>query len=153
MSSSALLTSFARALWSERTPQSLDPMLPGLGGDFVPSSSALTTWSCPSDSGPVALGLTVGEIACSCSPKGPTPCARDWKDGTSVPHAVRHYQRNLAEGRGPQFPRWVAFHYGLIPGPIVYEVALGFPEDWTRVGFEPSVTRSSRKSHSGSESD
>jgi hypothetical protein len=151
MSSSALLRHFARALWCARTPRPSDPMLPGLGGDFAPNWSALTTSSCPSDSGPVALGLTVDGTACSCSPNGPTPCARDWKDGTSVPHAVKHYERNLREKRGPQFPRWVAFHYGLMPGPIVYEVALGFPEGWTSVEFAPSGTRSSLKSRSGSE--
>lgn len=149
---SKLLRLCALDLWFARILQPCEPTLPGLGGDFDRNWRALVTACCPSDSEPVALGLTTDGIACSCSASVPTPCARDWKDGTSVAHAVKHYKRNITEKRGPQFPRWVAFHHGFMPGPIVYEVALGFPEDWTAIESAPSEIRSSRRSRSGSRS-
>jgi hypothetical protein len=152
VSSSGLLRRFALALWSAKILQPCAAMLPGLGRDSDPNWRRWITASCPSDCEPVALGLTIDGIGCSCSVSAPTPCARDWKDGTSAVHASRHYRRNITEKRGAQFPRWVAFHYGLVPGPRAYEVALGFPEDWTAVAFERSGTRSSRKSRNGSQS-
>lgn len=149
VSSSALLTNFARELWSERTRQRRESTLPGLGIGFDPSLNDLVTLCCPSDCEPVALGLTVNAKDCSCLLKGPTPCARDWKDNGDVEKVKRHYERNQREKRGSQFPRWVAFHHGFVPGPIVYEVALGFPEDWTLIESDASATLSVPKSPNG----
>lgn len=75
MSSSALLTHFARALFSEKTRRESVGTLPGLGFDSEPPWSDLATWFCPSDSEPVALGLSIDGIGCSCSPSVPTPTA------------------------------------------------------------------------------
>lgn len=150
VSSSELLMNFARELWSERIRQRRASTLPGLGPGFDPSLSDLVTLCCPSDCEPVALGLTVNASDCSCLLKGPTPCARDWKDNGDVEKVKRHYERNQREKRGSQFPRWVAFHHGFVPGPIVYEVALGFPEDWTLIESAALETAFAPKSPSGS---
>lgn len=133
VSLSELLMRFARELWFARIQRKQGLMLPGLGGDFDPNWNDLVTLCCPSNLGHVALGRTDSENGCSCSLKGPTPCARDWKDSGDMEQVRRHYLRNLAEKRGSQFPRWVAFHHGFVPGPTVYEVALGFPEGWTEI--------------------
>jgi hypothetical protein len=75
VSSSALLMSFARELWSGRIPTRVAPTLPGLGGECDPHWSELDTLCCPSDSDPAALGLTTDATGCSCSVSVPTPTA------------------------------------------------------------------------------
>jgi hypothetical protein len=87
VSSSALLMSFARALFSERIQATSAGMLPGLGGDSGTSLNDLAMWCCPSDSEPVALALTIDGTGCSCSVNMPTPCASEWKGGTAKPNA------------------------------------------------------------------
>jgi hypothetical protein len=150
MSSSALLMRVARDLFSARIQPESAQMRLGLGGDSDPRWNDLITWCCPSESEPVALALTASGTACFCSLRGPTPCARDWKDGKNAEHGKKHFLRNQAEGRGSQFPRWVAWKFGFMPGPLVYEKALGFPEGWTDIGSEASATVLRRRSQSSS---
>lgn len=66
MSSSESLMSVARALFSGKTRLRSEKTLLGLGGDSEETSRSLVTLSCPSDSGRVALALTIGEKDCSC---------------------------------------------------------------------------------------
>lgn len=115
-SSSALLTHFARALWSGRTRTPPAPTLFGLGGECGLSWSEWDTVCCPSDSAPVALGLTTVGTACSCSASVPTPTASLFgcKD---VPRMLQRRERIKAEGRngngfGLTLQQWVALrHY------------------------------------------
>ena len=153
VSSSALLMNFARNLFSARIQAKRELTHRGLGTDSETSLSDLVTLCCPSNSEPVVLGLTDKGSGCSCSLKGPTPCARDWKDNGDVEKVKRQYERNLREKRGLQFPRWVAFHHGFVPGPIVYEVALGFPEDWTSIESGVSEIPFVQQSPSGLENE
>jgi hypothetical protein len=113
--SSALLTYFARRLFSVRIQRDHGQMLLGLGGDFDASSSVLATLSCPSDSGPVALALTTDAIGCSCSPSWPTPCARDWKGKTPRSSSTVTIPDKLGGDPHPEF----------------YEELMGFPIGWT----------------------
>lgn len=75
VNSSALLTHFVLELWSEKTHTPAAPTLFGLGGACGMSWNDSATLCCPSDSDPVALGLTIDGTACGCSLKIPTPTA------------------------------------------------------------------------------
>lgn len=75
LSSSALLESFARHLFSEKIHQLHEGTLPGLGIASEMPLADLTTVCCPSGSVPVALVLTMSGTACSCSVSVPTPTA------------------------------------------------------------------------------
>ena len=123
LSSSALLMSCARALFSEKTLLSSDQMPLGLGGDFDPSWSGLVTLCCPSNAGPVALALTTKENGCFCSPKFRTPTARDWK-GMSA-----RSWRERTDGKDP-IPT-LPDQIGGVPHPEFVEALLGYPTGWT----------------------
>lgn len=112
LSSSALLTNFARGLFFEKTQRECAGMLPGLGGDSEVSSKLLATLFCPSDSEPVALGLTTNGTGCSCLPRIPTPTASQFgcKD---VPRMLARRERlkqqhKNGNGFGLTLGQWVA---------------------------------------------
>jgi hypothetical protein len=112
LSSSALLTFFARELWSVKIRREYAPTLPGLGIAFDPNWSALATLCCPSDLEPVALGLSTNWIGCSCLPSVPTPTASQFacKD---VPRMLARRERckekhNNGNGFGLTFGQWFA---------------------------------------------
>lgn len=136
VSSSELLMSFALALFSARIPRPSVQMLPGLGRDFDPAWRALVTLSCPSDSEPVALGLTTVGTGCSCSPSWPTPTAslfgcRDVRNLLSRRERCKEKHRN-----GNGFGLTLGQHCALIgvePTPGLLEGLMGFPEGWTDV--------------------
>lgn len=124
VSSSGLLMSFARALWSERIRCTSGRTLHGLGGDSVLLLSRLVTLCCPSDFERVALGLTTEGTDCSCSPKMPTPTATDWKGGHD-----RHAKCNQWNMR--DWWRWTTGRRYL---PIeVLTAVQGFPATWTEL--------------------
>lgn len=112
LSSSALLASFARALWSEKIRRASAPTLPGLGGDSETSLSGLAMWYCPSDSDPVALGLSISGTGCSCSRLCPTPTAAGFgvKDVPRLLDRRRRTKERVGNGNGfgLTFEQWVA---------------------------------------------
>lgn len=142
ISSSELLSSFARELWSERIRLASARMLPGLGDECNENLSALATLCCPSDSAHAALGLTIKGTECSCSASMPTPTASGF--GVSdVPRLIeRRKQAKINAGNGNgfglTFEQWMKlerFHAGLSTkgstDPTLYELAMGFPVGWT----------------------
>lgn len=122
VSSSALLTNFALALWSGRTRQPSEKTPPGPGGDSDLNLSDLVTQCCPSDSGRVALGRTSGATACSCSPNFRAPNARDWK-GMSA----KSWRERTKGDKTPTLPDQI----GGVPHPEFVEELYGFPIGWT----------------------
>ena len=118
ITSSALLMSFAHALFSARILPSSGQMHLGLGGDFAQNSNVLVTLCCPSDSGRVALALTTEESGCSCSPHYRTPTARDWK-GMSA----KSWRTRVAGDKTPTLPDQL----GGVPHPEFVEALMGFP--------------------------
>lgn len=129
VSSSALLRHFAQALWSEKIQVSSETTLLGPGGNSELAWNRLVTLCCPSDSEPVALGLSIDGTDCSCSPQFPTPTATDWKGG---------------HDRHPQWKQWNLRDWWrhstgrrYLPIPVLTAVQ-GFPAMWT--GLEPSET-------------
>lgn len=124
VSSSELLMSFARALWSEKTPRTHARTLPGLGGDFDPNWNALVTRCCPSDFGRAALGLSINGTACSCSVSLPTPTASDWRGGKRKRKAGS--QANLRD----EFTQKTGLLY---LHPEDFEAAAGLPTTWTEL--------------------
>ena len=139
MSSSALLRHFAHALWSAKIQPSPGPTLPGLGGECELLWNRLATLSCPSDSEPVALGLTTSATGCSCSLSYPTPTASDWKGGKRKRKAGS--QANLRD----EFTQRTGLLY---LHPADCEAAMGFPTMWTEL--RPSETPSTPTLPSGS---
>lgn len=125
VSSCGLLLHFARALWSERIRPTSDAMLPGLGGASEMALNRSVTLSCPSDSEPVALGLSISGNGCSCSPRYPTPTASDWKGGKRKRKSGS--QVNLRD-EFTQTTGWLYLH------PEDLEAAQGFPTTWTELG-------------------
>lgn len=138
--SSALLTSFARALYSAKTPRQSVLTLPGLGDDSSQNSNASDTLSSPSASARVALGLTSGKTACSCSPNFRAPTARDWK-GMSA----KSWRDRTTGDPTPTLPDQI----GGVPHPEFVEQLLGFPTGWT--DLNPSGTPSSQTSQNTSD--
>jgi len=134
-SSSALLTSFARELFSEKILPSLGQMRLGLGGDLAENSNRLDMLCSPSGSGRVALGLTIDGSACSCSPRYRTPTARDWK-GMSA----KSWRERDKGDKTPTLPDQI----GGVPHPEFVEELMGFPIGWT--ALKASETPSSRRS-------
>ena len=139
VSSSALLVSFARALFSAKIQPSSERMLPGLGGDFDLSLSRLVTLCCPFDCERVALGLSTNGTACSCSPSLPTPSATDWRGGKKKRKTGT--QANLRD-EFTQRTGWLYLH------PVDLEAAMGLPNTWTELS--PSGMQSTRMLLSGS---
>lgn len=113
-SSSALFAHLARALFFERIRGRHDQTLFGPGIECGIAWKDLATLCCPSDSDPVALGLTIDAIACGCSVKCPTPTASMWavKD---VPAMLRRRDRIHAErgngGFGLTLAQWLAVRF------------------------------------------
>src|SRR5690349_6077735 len=69
MSTSAFLMSFGRSIFSARIPVLLGKTLRGRGIDSEERQRLLATLFCPSDSGRVALALSISGTGCSCSVK------------------------------------------------------------------------------------
>jgi hypothetical protein len=110
-----------------------------LGGESDLPLSRLVTLCCPSDSEPVALGLSTSATDCSCSPSFPTPTATDWKGG----------KRYIREGFSPNFRDWwMSIHGRTYPHELAITAAMGFPATWT--WLRPPETPSSPKSPNGS---
>jgi hypothetical protein len=103
--------------------------------------SDLVTLCCPLDSEPVVLGLNIGETGCSCSPRYPTPCARDHKGMSSRSWRGRDAGANRPYATLPDA-------IGGCPHPEFVEELMGFPIGYT--DLEPSATPSCPKSQSGS---
>lgn len=147
LSSSALLTRFARALFSERTPPDPAPMLPGLGGDSETSSKTVATRSSPFASGPVALGLTTSGTGCSCSLSKPTPSASLFGCKDVARMLARRERLKQQHGNGNGFGltlgQWCAVE-GITLAPEMVEAMLGFPLGWTDCGCSgtPSMSAS-----------
>lgn len=134
LNSSALLTSFARGLFSEKTRPGPGMMLLGLGGDFGIDSKTLATWSCPSESAPVALALTTSGTGCSCSPSRPTPSAslfgcRDVERMLARRERLKQKHGN-GNGFGLTLGQWCAVNETELTPEMVEEM-LGFPRGWT----------------------
>jgi hypothetical protein len=142
VSSSALLRNVARALSCVRTQVRFDQMPLGLGGDSEHDSRVLVTPWCPSDSAPVALGLTIDGIGCSCSPRYPTPTASDWKGSTGKGSRRGTLAERLAMECG-------ASGKTTSPHPEFVEALMGFPIGWS--DCVDSVTPSLPSWPSGSE--
>lgn len=136
---SALLTSFARALWFGRIHQPSDQMRLGLGSDSETPSNASDTASSLFDYGHVALGLTTLGIDCSCLPHFRTPTARDWK-GMSA----KSWRTRTKGDTTPTLPDQI----GGTPHPEFVEALMGFPIGWT--ALERSETPSCLKLRNGS---
>ena len=119
---SELLSGFARRLWYEKILQLSEQMPLGLGGSSATNLSGLVTQCCPFDFGRVALGLTSGETACSCSPNFRAPNARDWK-GMSA----KSWRERTTGDPTPTLPDQI----GGVPRPEFVEALLGFPIGWT----------------------
>lgn len=147
MSSSGLLRSFGLALFSERIRRECEKTHRGRGGDFEPSWSDVATLCCPSDSGPVALGLTTDGTGCSClrngSPKVFTPTASDWKGSTGRGSRRNTLAEQCAIAAGPNDGGTV------YPHPEFVEAVMRFPASWT--GCVASETPLIPSSPSGSE--
>lgn len=126
LSSCGSLARFALDLFSEKIRPSRGPTLPGLGIDLELDWSRLVTLSCPSDSGPVALALTTGEIGCSCSPNYPTPVASDHKGSTGVGSRRGTLSERLAVECKSHSDRSTVY-----PRPEFVEDLMGFPIGWT----------------------
>lgn len=146
LSSSGLLTAFALELWFAKTRRMLGQTLLGLGIVFDPSWRDLVTLCCPLDCERVALWLTTSGTGCSCSPKLPTPCKRDYKGQSSKKWRERmpSESRKRADKPFATLPDAI----GGSPHPEFVEAVLGFP-----IGFSdlrPLATPSSPKSPSGS---
>ncbi len=135
VSSSALLLSFARDLFSAKIQRSPERMLPGLGNECDVSLSRLVTLCCPSDCERVALGHSTSVTGCSCSASLPTPTASDWKGGKRKQKAGT--QANLRD----VFTQTTGLLY-LHPEDL--EAAQGFPATWTEL--KPLETPLCRKS-------
>lgn len=134
LNSSALLKSFARALYCAKTPPEAEPTLPGLGNDSEMPLRALAILSCPSDSAPVALGLTISGTGCSCSPKIPTPSAslfgcKDVEKLKTRRERCREKHGN-GNGFGLTLGQWAALN-GVELTPEMVEAMMGFPPGWT----------------------
>lgn len=123
-SSSALLMSFAHALWYARIRRLFGVTLPGLGGDFDLNLNRLVTLCCPLDCEPVALGHSTGGNECSCSVSFPTPTATDWRGGKKKRKAGT--QANLRD----EFTQRTGLLY---LHPEDCEAALGLPTTWTEL--------------------
>ena len=125
LNSSVWLQQFALELFSEKIQATSAKTLHGLGGDSETVCDLLATWCCPSDSERVALGLTIGETDCSCSPRLPTPTATDWKGGHD-----RHNEWNQFNLRD-----WWRQKTGRRYLPIsVLTAVQGFPAMWMELG-------------------
>lgn len=135
MSSSELLRNFALALWSEKTPQQSEKTLLGLGSDSEVNWNDLVIQCCPSDTGRVALALTSGGTACSCSPSFRAPNARDWK-GMSA----KSWRERTTGDPTPTLPDQI----GGVPHPEFVEELCGFPIGWS--DLEDLATASSQQS-------
>ena len=122
VSSSALLNSFARDLFSVKTPPPSGQMRLGLGGGSDPNWNDWITLSSPSDSGRVALALTSGGTGCSCSPNMRAPNARDWK-GMSA----KSWRERAVGDKTPTLPDQI----GGRPHPEYVEELMGFPKSWS----------------------
>lgn len=118
VSSSALLMSFALALFCEKTPPSSEGTPRGPGTDSALNWSDLVMRSCPSDSERVALALTTGGKGCACSPSFRTPNARDWK-GMSA----KSWRERTVGDKTPTLPDQI----GGVPHPDFAEALMGFP--------------------------
>lgn len=124
LNSSALLTHFARELWSEKIRIQAVPTLFGLGGACGMSLSESATLCCPSDCDPVALGHPTGETACSCSGSYPTPTASDWRGSTGKGSRRGTFAETVAvacEANGQT----------VYPHPESVEAVMRFPPSWT----------------------
>jgi hypothetical protein len=133
-SSSGLLRSFARGLFSGRTRPRPAPTLPGLGGDSGPSCDGWDTRCCPSDSGPVALASTTDGSGCSCSPRFPTPTASSHNRVRSVQSLISRRERQKGLGRnGNGFGLNLGQHCAIHGIPFTVELLeslMGFPPGW-----------------------
>ena len=119
---SGLLMSFAHGLFYARIPQLQRQMHLGFGGSSEANWSDLDTLCCPSDSGHVALALTMNENDCSCLPNFRTPTARDWKGMSAKSWRERKNKDNT-----PTLPDQI----GGTPHPEFVEELMGFPTSWT----------------------
>lgn len=116
--SSGLLRHFAHALWCERTRTQVEPTLFGPGGECGLSWSEWDMRCCPSDSEPVAVGLTISGTGCSCSPSVPTPTASLFgcKDVPRMMARRKKYAEKYGNnGFGLTLQQWVALR--LYPTP------------------------------------
>lgn len=120
--SCGLLLTVALALFSGRIQPSSAKMPRGRGGESGTPSKTLVTLCCPSASGRVALALTTGETACSCSPHYRTPTARDWK-GMSA----KSWRERTKGDKTPTLPDQI----GGTPHPEFVEEVMGFPIGWS----------------------
>lgn len=110
VNSSALLTHFVRALWSEKTRTPAAPTLFGPGGVCGMSWSDSATLCSPSASDRVALGLTTDGTGCSCSATVPTPTASLFSCG-DVPRLLARRERcreRAGNGFGLTLGQWCA---------------------------------------------
>lgn len=152
LSSSALLMRFARALYSERTLPESEQMHPGLGGGFEMSSKHVATRSCPSDSVPVALGLTTSGTGCSCSPTMPTPSASLFGCRDVARMLARRERLKQEHGNGNGFGltlgQWAAVNSVELT-PEMMEGMLGFPVGWTDCGCSATPLMSESAGGSG----
>ncbi|HVQ45128.1 MAG TPA: hypothetical protein VMT30_09315 [Candidatus Saccharimonadia bacterium] len=134
LNSSASLTSFALGLFSARIPLDPVPMLPGLGSDSETRSNLAATLSCPSDSVPVALALTISGTGCSCLLKHPTPSASLFGCKDVERMLARRERLKAQHGNGNGFGltlgQWAAIE-GVELTPEMVEQMLGFPPGWT----------------------
>ena len=139
VSSSALLMHFAQELFCEKTHQPPSETPNGVGGVSEASWNRLVTLCCPSDSGRVALGLTTDGIACSCSPRWPTPMAASWgSEGHQNMLRRLGVTENIIGGHAPMNPQ-------------LYEHLQGFPEGWSEI--EVSETQLQFRWLSGSDAE
>lgn len=136
MSSCGLLMRCALALFSGRIRPSPGQMLLGPGIDFDPSWSRAVTWSCPSDSGPVALALTTDGTDCSCSPRFPTPTASLFGCRDTEKLLARRGRCKARHGNGNGFGLTLG-QFCAVEGidctPDLAEMLMGFPSGWTDV--------------------
>lgn len=142
VSLSGLLMRFGLALFSGRIRTHRVGTLPGLGSECDLSWNALVTLCCPSDSDPVALGLTTGGIECSCSPQWRTPLASDNRSRGNK-HS-KSTQRRLREGKTIT----LSMQLDGPPSPAFLEELMSFPLGWSDA--RPSATPLTLPSPSGS---
>jgi hypothetical protein len=81
---------------------------------------------CPSDSGRVALGLSIDGIACSCLVSAPTPVACAWRGGTAKDHPRANRKTTFHHW----FTRTTGWTYA---EPEAIEAAQGFPDMWSEL--------------------
>jgi hypothetical protein len=125
VNSSALLSGFARELWSEKTQHGPAAMLPGLGGECETSLNESVTRYFRSDCEPVVLALSINGTDCCCSPSLPTPKA-----------SAANYGRPRKGDRGDlqaAILRRLELSSGLL-NPEFVETMQGFPTGWTDLG-------------------